>query len=102
MGWKLYYFARRNLRTSRLLNKYGVGWRVWFCAWEVGAAVSGEGCLANTCSQGQGLGFTPISSGALLADVAQERAVVDLPTPQPYTTPSRPTQDPTFYFPGPI
>lgn len=72
MGWKLYYIARRNLRTSRIENEYGVKWRGWLCAGEVRAAVLGEGCIPNTCSQGQGLGFNPVFSGSFLAEAAQE------------------------------
>jgi len=44
MGWKLYYFVRRNLRTSGTENEYGVGWRGWLRAREV----SGEGDVSLT------------------------------------------------------
>lgn len=58
-GWKLYYFAKRNLRTAGLEKEYGMDWRGWFCALETRFFILGEGKLGNTCSQGQGLGFAP-------------------------------------------
>lgn len=42
-------------------------------AWEVGVAISGKRCLTVTCFQGQGLGFIPIFSAALSADLDKKR-----------------------------